>query len=288
MQPTTVDALVARYDVFFLDAYGVLVCSDGPLPGAAEFLTRLKRAGKTTLILSNDASRAPDTSLRRYQGFGLPLTAGQILTSGMLLRDHFVAQGLVGARTIVLGTEDSERYVREAGGEVTRADDDSAQVLVVGDDDGYPFLDTVNDAITVLLRRMDRGERTDLLLPNPDLVFPRRAGAYGVTSGAIAAMIESVLWLRDPARQLRFQRLGKPHAPMFQAALRKVSAGGEAVDRRRVVMVGDQIVTDIKGAADAGLDSVFVESGIGRRQDCAVHGVNPTWVLPSVQDEMNQ
>jgi HAD superfamily hydrolase (TIGR01459 family) len=281
LQPTTVTALLQRYDVFFLDAYGVLVQSSGPLPGAAQFLTRLGEAGKTVLLLSNDASRSADTTLKRYQGFGLPITGDQILTSGMLLVDHYAAHGLQGAATIVLGTEDSQRYVRDAGGRVVPADDESAEVVVIGDDDGYPFLDTVNDTITVLLNRLDRGQQTHLVSPNPDLIFPRKSGAYGVTSGAIVPMIEAVLRLRAPGGQLRFHQLGKPYAPMFEAAMKRLPA---AHDRTRVVMVGDQILTDIKGARDFGLDAVFVESGIGRRADCAVHGVEPTWVLPSVAD----
>jgi HAD superfamily hydrolase (TIGR01450 family) len=278
LQPTTIPALLQRYDVFFLDAYGVLVQSSGPLPGAAAFLTRLREAGKTVLLLSNDASRAPDTTLHRYQGFGLPITPQQILTSGMLLADHYAAHGLQGAATIVLGTEDSQRYVRDAGGRVVAADDESAAVVMIGDDDGYEFLETVNQTITVLLNRLDRGQSTHLVSPNPDLIFPRRPGAYGVTSGAIVPMIEAVLRLRDPSGQLRFHQLGKPFAPMFEAAVKRVPQH----DRSRMVMVGDQVLTDIKGAADFGLDSVFVESGIGRRADCDVHGVDPTWVMASV------
>jgi HAD superfamily hydrolase (TIGR01459 family) len=280
LQPTTIPALFQHYDVFLLDAYGVLVQSSGPLPGAAAFLQRLRDTGKTVLLLSNDASRSADTTVARYQGFGLPITRQQILTSGMLLVDHYAAHGLRGAPTIVLGTEDSQRYVRDAGGRVVAAGDETAEVVMIGDDDGYEFLETVNDTITVLLNRLDRGQRTHLVSPNPDLIFPRRPGAYGITSGAIVPMIEAVLRLRDPAGNLRFHQLGKPFAPMFEAAMKRMPG----VDRSRVVMVGDQILTDIKGAVDFGLDSVFVETGIGRRADCLVHGVDPTWVLASVAE----
>src|SRR4051812_34175521 len=131
MNETTVEQLLGRYDLFLLDAYGVLVTSSGALPGAVSFLERLKSAGKQYLLVSNDASRSPRTSLARYRGFGLPLDLDRILTSGMLLRDHFVAAGLAGKRCLVLGTEDSNAYVREAGGVVAPHDDDSAEVLVL-------------------------------------------------------------------------------------------------------------------------------------------------------------
>ncbi len=276
---TTVDDLLERYDVFFLDAYGVLVSARGALPGAAGFLRRLAAAGKEALVVSNDASRSPATSAARYRGFGLPVDADRILTSGLLLRDHFAAEGLAGARCIVLGTEDSDAYVREAGGVVVPVDDDGAEVVVVADDDGYPFLDAVNEVITVLLRRLGRGQRTRLVLPNPDLVFPRGDDAFGITAGAIAATIEAALAVRDRAGSHRFVPLGKPHRPMFEAAVRRFPA----VDRRRMVMLGDQLGTDILGAQRFGLDSVLVESGVHRLADLADGEVRPTFTLPEVR-----
>ena len=182
----------------------------------------------------------------------------------------------MGAPTIVLGTDDSADYVREAGGRPVAPDDETAEVLVVADDDGYDLLESVNQVVTVLFARFDRGQKTHLLLPNPDLLFPRGSRAFGITAGAVAAMIERILLLREPGGSLRFLPLGKPHAPMFAAAMRR----SPTQDKRRIVMVGDQIVTDIRGARDFGLDSAFVLSGIGREADCALHGVDPTWLLP--------
>lgn len=277
---TNIDALLARYDVFFLDAYGVLVNGGGALPGAAAFLQRLRDAGKRWLLLSNDASRSIDTTYRRYQRFGLAVDPERIVTSGSILPRHFADHGLVGARCSVLGTEDSAAYVRDAGGIVVPHDDASARVCVVSDDDGYPFLEAVNDVISVLFQRIERGEPTHLLLPNPDLVFPRAQGGVGVTAGGIAAMIEAVLRLRDPAGGQRFVGLGKPHAPIFEAAMERLGLG--AADRARIVMVGDQLGTDVAGAAGVGIDAAFVEGGVGRLADAAPGAALPRWLLASV------
>jgi HAD superfamily hydrolase (TIGR01450 family) len=271
----TVDELLARYDFFLLDAYGVLVCASGALPGAASFLNRLRRADKPYLIVSNDASRSPATSQARYAGMGLPIAEDQILTSGLLLADHYARAGLVGAETIVLGTNDTAAYVRGAGGVVVSCDDDSARVVVVGDDDGYPFLDTVNEVISVLFRRMARGQETALVLPNPDLIFPMRPGAFGITAGAIAALIEQVLRLRQLSDGPRFVPLGKPHAPMFESAARRLGNP----DPRRLVMLGDQLATDILGAQRFGIDSVLVETGVARLADLDASDVHPTFTL---------
>lgn len=275
---TTLDELFARYDVFFLDAYGVLVNSGGALPGAAAFLERLEREGKRWLLVSNDASRSIDTTFARYQRFGLPIPRAHILTSGALLGRHFARAGLVGAKCQVLGTDDSHAYVRDAGGVVVAPGDPTASVCVLGDDDGYPFLETVNDVVSSLLARIEAGLETHLLLPNPDLVFPRGEGGFGITAGAIAAMIEAVLRLRDPGGVHRFLPLGKPFAPMFEAALERTGNP----DPARVIMFGDQLGTDVRGAISAGIDAVLVETGVARRSDLAKAEVLPTHLLPSL------
>lgn len=279
---TTVEALLERYDLFLLDAYGVLVDASGALPGAGEFLTRLSASGKRFLIVSNDCSRSIATSLARYRGFGLPLADDQILNSGLLLRDHFERAGLRGARCIVLGPQDSSDYVEAAGGIVVAPDDATATVLVIGDDAGFPLLETLNDVVTVLFARLARGERTELLLPNPDLVYPRGADAFGIASGAVAALIEAVLTLRDPSGGLRFTTLGKPHTPIFEAAVARFPD----VDRRRVVMIGDQLGTDILGADRFGLDSVLITTGIARPSELSSAAARPTFTLSSLRGSL--
>ena len=275
MPRTDLSSLIARYDVFLLDIYGVLVSSAGALPGAPEFLSRLREAGKRFLLVSNDASRSVDTALARYASFGLEVQRDQFLCSGMMLVDYYAAHGLIGKPSIVLGTQDSAEYVRAAGGRVVASRDPSAEVIVLADDVGYPLLDTANDVVSVLLARLDAGLETRLVLPNPDLLFPSGPQRYGIASGAIAEMIEAVLRLRAPNGQHRFVPLGKPHAPLFEAALRR----SPTQDKRRIVMIGDQFLTDVRGAQNAGLDSVFIATGVGRLRDAEVHAIHATWVL---------
>lgn len=64
----TLEAVINRYDVLLLDAYGVLVHSSGALPGAAEFIERLNQLGRSYYVLTNDASKLPMTAATRYRG----------------------------------------------------------------------------------------------------------------------------------------------------------------------------------------------------------------------------
>jgi HAD superfamily hydrolase (TIGR01459 family) len=275
----TLETLVHRYAVLLLDAYGVLVHSSGALPGAVALIQWLNRSGKPYYILTNDASKLPATAARRYQGYGLALDGDRIITSGELLGHHFATHQLVGARCAVLGPPDSVRYVEDAGGRIVAATD-TFDVLVLADESGYPFLETVDAALTSLFRAFDGGREIHLLLPNPDLVYPSADHGFGFAAGSVASMFEAALGVRYPHRtDLQFVRLGKPHGALFAEAQRRSGT-------RDMVMLGDQLETDIRGARAFGLDAVWVCTGVtGGSVPTAAAGPRPTYRLRSLRLE---
>jgi HAD superfamily hydrolase (TIGR01459 family) len=252
---TTTDELVDRYEGFLLDAYGVLMTEAGPLPGARAFIDRLHRLGKPFCVLTNDAAKLPATTARRLQGMGIAVPAERVVTSGALLAPHFERQGLRGATCAVLGPPDSVRYAVEAGGTIVAAQADF-EVLVIGDESGFDFVETMDAALSSLFARLDRGAPVHLVVPNPDLVYPAGIGAFGFAAGTLAAMFEGALALRYPDRaDLRFVRLGKPHPAIFEEGLRRIGPG-------KAAMIGDTLETDIRGANGAGIDAVLIGTGV--------------------------
>lgn len=270
----TASSLIERYDAFLLDAYGVLVDGTGPLPHAAEFVRTLAERSKRRLLLSNDASRTPGQVITRLRGFDILLEDDEVLTSGMMLQPWVAQHGLEGAPAVVLGPEGSRRLATEASLRCVPPDDRSARVVVVCDEAGYDFLPTLEALLTTLIARQGAGEPTALVLPNPDVLYPKLAGAVGLTAGAAACVIERALLARFPDAAPRFDRLGKPHAPIFEAALARVPG--------RVLMIGDQLETDVAGARAAGIDVALAETGVGRRPPPQAT-LQPTWILESLE-----
>jgi len=267
--------LLAEYDRFLLDAYGVLVDDQGPLPGAVEIVAELRRRDKPFLILTNSASRLPAGIADGLRALGFDLGIEHILSSGMLLPACFAGHGLAGAPCLVLGTPDSTRYVEQAGGRVLPPQDAmQAEVLVIADQAGFDCLEGMNRALNLLIERLDSGREPTLVLCNPDLIYPTGAGRFGFTAGALAAMLEALLRERYPNRESGFIRLGKPHSPIFTEALRRTGSG-------RAVMLGDQLATDILGASRAGIDSVWVRTGLGAGNS-SQSTIRPTWQLPAL------
>jgi len=271
-----VEDLIERYPVLLLDAYGVLVNSTGALPGAAGFIDELNRIGKPYYLLTNDASKLPQTAASRYLGYGLAIDSDRIITSAGLLKNYFKSNHLTGARCAVLGPEDSRQYVRDAGGEVV-APTGGFDVVVIADEDGYPFVETVDRVLSELIHKVQRREKFKLVLPNPDLIYPKADRDFGITSGSIALIIEAALQLRYPSRpDLCFDRLGKPNPAIFREARRR--SGTESM-----VMIGDQLETDIRGAREFGLDSVLVDTGVADPANSNIQGhLQPTYRLRSI------
>jgi len=273
--PITMSALLDRYDGVLLDAFGVLVDGRGALPGASALLGELVRRGKPYAIVSNDASRSRVSFARRFASIGLAVPGERFVTSGTLLPAYFAAHR--GARTCVLGSDDSAAYVEDGGGVVVDLRQGmEIDAVAVCDDGGTPFLDGMELAISAIVRMVRAGRQPILVCPNPDLVYPKAkaAGEYGLTAGAMTVLIEAALARLLPGRNLVFDRLGKPQPHLMLAAVAHLGLAKE-----RVVMIGDQLETDVAGAIAAGID-VALLAGISRWD--AHSTIEPTYLLDTI------
>lgn len=215
----SVSELFDCYDALLIDAFGVLVHSEGAFSGAASFVKRLDDERMPYVIITNDASRLPETCAQKYRRDGLDIPVERIVTSGSLVTDYIEDHDLQGARALVLGTRDSKAYAERAGATLVEASDGDFDVLIVGDESGYDFIPAVDEALTTLFHKLDAGDDFHLVLPNPDLIYQRSENSYGFASGSIAALFERALAARYPGEDLSFERLGKPFAPMFEEAV---------------------------------------------------------------------
>ena len=250
----TLDELINRFEAILFDSDGVLVRWPSAVPEAPEAIANLNSLRKPYFVLTNDASALPETRAASYAELGLSIDSRRIISSGLLLEQYFRSSGLAGARSVVLGTDDSAAYVRRAGGQVVPFDEDF-DALVIGDQEGFPFFEATGKVLGNLFRRIDSGKPSHLVVPNPDLIYPEGDG-FSFASGAVTEMFESALISRYPDRpDLSFTRLGKPYPAMFEEAIRLSGTSD-------MVMIGDNPGTDIRGANGMGITSVLVETGL--------------------------
>ncbi len=275
---TTISSLfeiVDAYDGLLFDAYGVLVDDTRLIPGAASVWESLKKRGVPCWILTNGSARTLEETVANYAAKGLLVQAEHVINSASLLKAYFLEKGLQGKKTAVMGTAGSRRYVLDAGGHIVDPLSGDFEVLVVANQTDYPLLETMEAVLSTVLARIARGVSVHLILTNPDLIYPKDGQRFGITAGSVALVLEQALRARHGTQAPVFDRLGKPHARIFAEAVRRAGS-------RRLLMIGDQLETDVRGARDFGLDSLLIGTGlIPAAVLSAPLDPEPTYVLAS-------
>lgn len=244
---TSIAGLAPARDVWLTDVWGVIHNGVEPFAAACEACTRYRLAGGTVVLLSN-APRPAASVVAQLDRIGVPRFAWDaVLTSGD------AARALVGAyagrRVFHLGPErDFSLY---DGLDVTlaeAADADAVSCTGLFDDE----IETPADYAELLAGLAER--KVPMICANPDLTV-QRGTKIVYCAGALAADFE--------ARGGSVSYAGKPYLPIYDMAFALVEKLREKpVPRDRILCIGDGIRTDIKGAAAAGLDSVFIASGV--------------------------
>jgi len=258
--PVLVDgfsALAPGYDAVLCDVWGVVHNGVAALAPAGEALTRFRDAGGTVLLVSN-APRPGAAVTRLLDRFGVPRSAyDDIITSGDLARE-FVASHP--SRCVYHVGPERDRGIF-AGLELRFGPAEAADYVIctgLFDDER----ETPENYRGMLQRMRARGLL--FLCANPDLVV-ERGDRLIYCAGAIA----------DLYAQLGGEVVyaGKPHRPIYDAALARIAAArGAPIPAARVLAIGDSIRTDLAGAAALGIDGIFITRGIhaeelGHRDD---------------------
>ena len=252
-------SIADRYDAFLLDLDGVLFRGDQPIPWAAEAVQRLRSMGRSIVFVTNNSARTPEQVAEHLQTVGVQAAPAEVETSALTTASVLADRGV--RRALVVG-EAGLRSALEAVGitlvEASRAPD----VVVVGWDRGVDYERLRTAAVAV-----QRGAA--LVASNPDTSYPAPDGTRWPGAGAILAVIEATC-------EIRAEVIGKPYAPIFEAALRRAGGGTPLV-------VGDRLDTDIEGAARLSWASMLVLTGISTEDEAAAGAVHPTFVAQDLR-----
>jgi HAD superfamily hydrolase (TIGR01459 family) len=240
--------LARDYDVLFCDVWGVVHNGLAAFAPACEALMRF-RAGGGTVVLITNAPRPGVAVEPILDRFAVPREAyDAIVSSGDVTRG--IVENRVGQRVFHLGPQRDRPIF--AGLDIRFAPLESADYVVCSGlfDDTTETPETYRDMLALMRKRA-----LFMVCANPDVVVERGETLVycaGALADAYAALGGEVLYC------------GKPHAPIYQAALATAASlrGGTPPPLSRVLAIGDSVRTDLTGAAAFGLDCVFVTSGL--------------------------
>ncbi|KFL27691.1 hypothetical protein JP74_06340 [Devosia sp. 17-2-E-8] len=240
-------AIAGRYDVVLSDVWGVVHNGVAAYPNAVEALVKFRQAGGRVVLITN-APRPSGPIIAMLDELGVPGDAyDSVVTSGDATRTMIARYSGKVIHHVGPPTADDALY---EGLNVRRGTADEASAVVVTD------LDTDDDTPDMYSDRIAHWRRRGLPLicANPDKVV--EIGEQIVyCGGALADIYEELGGIVLMA--------GKPYAPIYNEALALAEkAVGHPVERGRILAIGDSVRTDAMGAADFGIDFLFVTGSI--------------------------
>jgi NagD protein len=242
------------------DMDGVLVHEENALPGAAEFLARLREKERPFLVLTNNSMFTARDLRARLRASGLDVPEESIWTSA-LATAQFLADQEPGGSAYVIGEAGLTTALHAIGYVLTETAPD---FVVLGETKTYSF-----EEITRAIRLISKGAR--FIATNPDPTGPSAEGPTPAC-GAVAALITRATG-RDP------YIVGKPNPMMFRSALNAIDAHSETT-----AMVGDRMDTDVVAGMEAGLETFLVLTGSTARDDVARYPFRPSHIRDSIAD----
>lgn len=235
------------YPVWFCDIWGVVHNGLTPFPITVEALSRHRRSGGTVILVTN-SPRSNIGVEKQLLDIGVdPASHDRIVTSGdvtqVLMRSHG------GGKVFHLGPS-RDFSIYDGTGVERVAKEQAHAVLCTGlFDDRNDKLEGYDPLLTDLKAR-----NLVMICANPDRIV-RVGDRILYCAGAIAE-----LYIAKGGKVLM---AGKPYTPIYDLALSEASRiRGQAIERSSILAIGDGPETDIRGAADYGIDALLVAEGV--------------------------
>lgn len=258
---TAVSAVGERHiKAWLTDMDGVLVRENAAIPGAQEFLDKLKKKKLPYLVLTNNSIFTNRDLSARLAASGLDVPEDRIWTSANATA-AFLSQQSPESTAYVVGEAGITTALHQAGFIMTEVD---PEYVVLGETRTYDF-----NALTRAIRLIEGGAK--FIATNPDKTGPSDEGTLPAT-GAVAAMIT-----KATGRKPYF--VGKPNPIMIRAGLNKLGMHSEDA-----AMIGDRMDTDVLAAIESGLHANLVLTGSTKLEDVTSFPYRPAAIYPSIAD----
>jgi HAD superfamily hydrolase (TIGR01459 family) len=255
--------LVDGVEVVLSDIWGVVHNGLEAFPEACAALRSYRSQGGIVTLITN-APRPADSVQRQLRKLGVTDdTYDAIVSSGDLTR-HYVADH-PGRKLFWLGPERDNSIYRGLDAVLSPLEE-ADYIVCTGllDDE----TESAEDYREMMLKARERN--LTLICANPDIVV-ERGDRLIYCAGAIAELY------RELGGDVIFY--GKPHQPIYERAMAlAVDRRGHAIERERVLAIGDSVRTDLAGAHGFGIDCLFVTRGIHSEEFEGIDQLDPASV----------
>lgn len=248
------------YQGYLIDLDGTCFRGNQLIKGALDFVYRLEEKGIPYLYLTNNSTRSPELVAEKLKSFGFPAHAEQVYSSAIATAEYLKEN--VGSPTVyVIGEEGLIRAIQMAGLTIT---DHHPDVVVVGLDRQFSY-----EKMKIACLAIQKGAK--FIGTNRDRSLPTEEGNLP-GSGSLAMAIASATGV-DPLF------IGKPEPIIMRYALKKLG-----ISAQEVLVVGDNLETDILAGKKADMDSMLVFTGVTTPEMLKKSTIQPTYAINDLKE----
>lgn len=259
---SSLDDIAGGYDAALVDLWGCVHDGVTAYPEAIAACRRFRERGGTVVLVTNAPRPRADVE-QQIARLGVPEDCWDtIATSGDSARVAMF-RGAVGRRVWTMEGADDQGFFSplalvEDPVEIAQVPlSDAEGIVCLGPEDPH-----ADPAVYRPQFLMAKQMGLKLLCANPDIIVDR-GGVREWCAGALAA-----LYTEMGGESLYF---GKPHPPIYDLARRRYAELPGAVAEPRFIAIGDGIRTDILGAQQEDIDSLFITGGIAAEETKTDH-----------------
>ena len=238
-----------KFDVYFIDLWGVIHNGVQCYPEALKVLEKLKEQNKKIVLISN-APRPAAVVKVFLETIGLESSCYDFLvTSGDITREYISLNSSKKNFYHLGPTRDIDLF-KDLNVTLT-SKEECEEIICTGlVSDEEEKLQDYKILLDFFLNK-----KIPLICANPDEVVARGEKIV-FCAGALANQY------KQEGGMVRY--FGKPYSEIYSFALKKIRAHKDFKDKKEIntLVIGDNIKTDIKGANLSNLDSVLILNGI--------------------------
>jgi 4-nitrophenyl phosphatase len=237
-----------------------------PFPDAPGFIRKLKERGVPFRIVSNNSTRSPRDIVDILRSRGFNLDYEDLVTPVRVLPDYLRERGI--RRIFLIGTPMLRDFLKASGFEVR--EDHRVDAVVIGQDKEIDFgkIKTATSAVFL--------EGARIVPVNLSRIVRDSDGLYFPGAGSTARMIAHATGYGE-----EIPNLGKPSPQFINLALKDLPS-------ERVLLISDDIYTDLMGAKDLGIGTVFMTTGKYGEEELERAGFTPDFVFHSLKELENK
>ena len=246
-----------KFEGVIFDVDGVLEFQGVVYPGAVELLDHLRERSVTIRILTNSTLKSRRTCAEKLHARGFRIDPKEIITASYATAQYLKTLNPRSCWVMLKG-QGLEEF-RELN-----LDDRDPEYIVLGDlREDFNF-HNMNKALNLLLQ----GSKLVVMITE---MVDNSMGDVELTVGAYGRMLEE-------AARVKATYIGKPNRTIFDMALKTMN-----IEKRKILMVGDKIQTDIQGARNVGIQSALVKTGEFKESDLE-SDLKADYLCESIQD----